>query len=133
VIPAIAILVGKLLIATEKSHDPDLAKSVVLIIHVDKDAVMGLILNRPVKDLYFGGPIAIGAKCLSRSTGEKIVAGVYLSPKPVKDGRIYAGYVGWSRAQIEDEVKHGLWKVRDGTAQIVFDPNPATLWDRLLR
>ena len=41
----LAIDVGKLLVATEKSHDPDLAKSVVLIVHSDKDGAIGLILN----------------------------------------------------------------------------------------
>jgi hypothetical protein len=32
--------VGEILIATEKSLDPDLAHSIVLLIHSDRDAVM---------------------------------------------------------------------------------------------
>jgi len=32
--------VGQILVATEKSRDPDLAKSVVLLIHSDSDGVM---------------------------------------------------------------------------------------------
>jgi putative transcriptional regulator len=138
VIPVVAFLlavdVGKLVVATEQSHDPDLAKSVVLIIHSDKDGTMGLILNRPVKDLYFGGPVALGARCLFRASkpnGERIVEGVYLSNKPVAGGRIYAGYVGWSTVQLNDEISRGLWKIRDATEKIIFDPNPSTLWQRL--
>ncbi len=134
----VAIDVGNLLVATEKSHDPDLAKSVVLVIHSDKDGAMGLILNRPMKDLYFGGPVALGARCLFRSSSKpadalRIVGDVYLSTKPIAGGRIYAGYVGWSAVQLEDEISRGLWKVRDGTVKIIFDPNPASLWERLLR
>ena len=130
--------VGKLLVATRKSHDPDLAKSVLLLIHSDKDGAMGLILNRPVKDVYFGGPVALGARCLFRSakkpeTGERVFGDVFVATKPVAKGRVYAGYVGWSAAQLKDEISRGLWQVRDATAAIVFDRNPATLWPRLLR
>ncbi len=129
---------GKLLVAAAKSHDPDLAQSVVLLIHSDKDGAIGLILNRPIKDVYFGGPVALGARCLFRSRtkpnfGEHVFADVYVATKPVDKGRVYAGYVGWSAAQLQDEVSRGLWQVRDATAALVFDPNPATEWRRLLR
>ena len=136
--PAQTLSTGKLLVATEKSHDPDLSKSVVLLIHFYKDSAIGLILNRPVKDMYFGGPVALGARCLFRSqvkpAGAKHVIGdVYVATKPVPKGRVYAGYVGWSAAQLNDEVSRGLWQVRDATSAVVFDANPATLWRRLLR
>jgi putative transcriptional regulator len=139
-VPAAAqpLAVGKILIATPKSHDPDLARSVVLLIHSDKDGAIGLILNRPVKDVYFGGPVALGARCLFRCTAkpegaEHLFADVYLANKPVPKGRVYAGYVGWSGVQLKDEISLGLWKTRDPDAAIVFDANPATLWSRLLR
>jgi putative transcriptional regulator len=129
---------GTLLVATRKSHDPDLAKSVVLVIRADKDGVMGLILNRPVKDMYFGGPVALGARCLFRSTtksegAQRVFGDVYLATKPMANGRVYAGYTGWSAIQLQDEISRGLWQVRDATPAIVFDPKPATLWQRLLR
>ncbi len=132
----LAIDVGKLLVATEKSHDPDLAKSVVLIVHSDKDGAIGLILNRPVKDIYFGGPVALGARCLFRSAtkpagAQHIVADVYLATKPIPNGRVFAGYTGWSTVQLSDEISRGLWKVREGTSKIIFDPHPETLWTRL--
>lgn len=129
---------GKILVATSKSHDPDLAHSVILLIHYDKDGAIGLILNKPEKDVYFGGPVALGARCLFRSAAkaenaERIFGDVYLATKPVAKGRVYAGYVGWSMVQLKDEVSLGLWTIRDGDASIVFDPHPATLWPRLLR
>ena len=129
---------GKVLVATRKSHDPDLAQSVVLIVHYDQDGAMGLILNRPVKDVYFGGPVALGARCLFRSakkpSGAELIFGdVYMATRPVEKGRVYAGYTGWSAVQLNDEVSRGLWKVLPGNAGVVFDPNPSTLWARLLR
>lgn len=125
----IAVAVGQILVATEKSHDPDLAKSVVLVIHSDSDGVMGLILNRPRGATYYGGPIALGTRTLSRNKGEQILPGVYLGSK-TKDARIYDGYVGWSPQQLTDEVSLGLWKIIPGAASIVFDTHPETLWQR---
>ncbi len=129
---------GKLLVSTGKSRDPDLARSVVLLIHSGKDGAIGLILNRPEKDIYFGGPVALGARCLFRAAtkpegSERIFGDVYLAMKPVPGGRVYAGYVGWSASQLQDEISRGLWQVRDATPSLVFDPKPATLWQRLLR
>ncbi len=76
---------GKLLIATQKSRDPDLKQSVVLLVQYDRDAAVGLIVNRrsdvpvsevfpeltnarggPVK-LWAGGPLAIGIRALHQS------------------------------------------------------------------
>jgi putative transcriptional regulator len=73
---------GKLLVATAKSVDPDLAKSVVLIVRCDESFATGLIVNHrsrvPVSDLfpalksastpvYGGGPVTIGVRGLLRS------------------------------------------------------------------
>src|SRR5215470_17102577 len=104
--------IGKMLVATPKSTDPDLARSVVLLIHSGDDGAMGLILNRPVKDVYFGGPVALGARCLFRSATkpadvQHILADVYLATKPIANGRIYAGYTGWSTVQLNDEISRG--------------------------
>src|SRR5579863_4338266 len=85
--PGTTPAVGGILVATEKSHDPDLAESVVVLIHSDRDGAMGLILNHPQgKSIYFGGPIALGARALFRSRtqppdGERILDGVYMVSK----------------------------------------------------
>jgi putative transcriptional regulator len=98
---------GKFLIATAKSHDPDLKQSVVLLVQYDKDAAMGLILNRrsdvpasqafpeltnakagPVP-VWAGGPLPIGIRALHQSDfqpaeGREILAGLSLiSNKPL--------------------------------------------------
>jgi putative transcriptional regulator len=130
---AIALAVGQILIATEKSHDPDLARSVILLIHSDSDGLIGLILNRPRgKSNYFGGPIPIGTRALVRSrTSEQILPGVYLGSTKLPAARIYDGYVGWSPKQLTDEISRGLWKQVPGDAAMVFDPHPGILWQRL--
>jgi putative transcriptional regulator len=46
--------------------------------------------------------------------------------------RVYAGYVGWSTQQLKNEVALGLWRVLPGDANVVFDPDPEKVWDRLI-
>jgi putative AlgH/UPF0301 family transcriptional regulator len=73
---------GKLLIASRKSVDPDLAKSVVLLVSYERQGAIGLVVNHrsdiPLSELfpalktaqapvYKGGPIAIGIRALLRS------------------------------------------------------------------
>jgi len=126
--------VGQILVATEKSRDPDLAKSVVLVIHSDSDGVMGLILNRPLgKSKYFGGPIPLGQRTLVRSAkAGEILPGVYMTLATKDPGaRIYQGYVGWSPQQLTDEISRHLWRVVQGDTSKVFDTHPETLWKRL--
>ncbi len=69
---------GQLLIATTKSRDPELAKSVILLIHSDRQGAVGLMLNHPTdvrvsrafpsakssSFLYKGGPVALGSNAL---------------------------------------------------------------------
>jgi len=73
---------GKLLVASRKSVDPDLAKSVVLLVRYEQQGAIGLVVNHrsdvPLSELfpalktaqapvYKGGPIAIGIRALLRS------------------------------------------------------------------
>ena len=92
---------GKLLIATQKSRDPDLKQSVVLLVQYDKDAALGLIVNRrsdvPASEafpeltnakggpvpVWAGGPLAIGIRALHQSDflpaeGREVLAGLSL-------------------------------------------------------
>ncbi len=46
--------------------------------------------------------------------------------------RIYLGYCGWTRPQLEQEVRLGGWYVFDRSEALVFDKEPATLWSRLI-
>lgn len=45
--------------------------------------------------------------------------------------RLYLGYAGWGPGQLESEIALGAWSVMDGSAAIVFDTHPDSLWMRL--
>ena len=74
--------VGKILVASRQSHDPDFAQSVVLLVRHDRQGTIGLFLNRPLNipltevypefkrgqlKLYAGGPLTVGIRALYRS------------------------------------------------------------------
>ena len=137
-------LTGKLLVATSKSHDPDLQRSVILVIHSDVEGVIGLVINHPAPGTkpptWFGGPIPLDVRTLIRARtkpegGENVIGDVYLlrGARDEPGARVYAGYAGWSVPQIQDELARGLWKIIAGDAKLVFDPHPETLWRRLAK
>ena len=131
---------GALLVATAKSHDPDFAKSVVLILDANREAAVGVIVNRPGKDgKWIGGPVPLGTNALVRTThpprgAKRILPDVFAVAFPRADfkepHRIYAGTCGWTMRQLEDEFQSGLWRVLPGSSDIIFDDHPETLWDR---
>ena len=144
---------GNLLVATAKSHDPDLAGSVVLLIRYDSASAIGLMLNKPtlapigevlpdVKGksvkVFAGGPVTIGVRGLLGSKAPPFftvvsnrteLLRIIASGKPPL--RVYAGYTGWTAPQLQSEVARGLWNVLPANARMVFDPHPETLWRRL--
>lgn len=44
----------------------------------------------------------------------------------------YLGYCGWAPGQLENELKRGAWYIFFGRADMVFDPEPDSLWGRLI-
>ncbi len=144
---------GNLLVATAKSHDPDFARSVVLLIRYDSQSAIGLMLNKPTSipiteilpdakgksvTVFAGGPVTIGVRCLLRSkappfftvvSNKTELLRIIASGKPPL--RIYAGYTGWTAQQLHSEVARGLWKVLPASASSLFDPHPEALGQRL--
>jgi putative transcriptional regulator len=100
--------------------------------------------------LYAGGPVQVEVvqALLQSPAGPNdaahVFANVYLASKKLelekalaagkgpKELRIYLGYCGWSRGQLENEVKQGGWYIFDGSDGLVFDSNPSTLWSRMI-
>jgi len=143
---------GKLLVATAKSHDPDFARSVVLLIHYDSESAVGLMLNKsttvPLSEVlpeakgkpvtvYAGGPVSIGVRALVRTNSAPFFAVVADKAGLLKllsgsaPFRVYAGYTGWTARQLQSEVSRGLWKVLPANTSAVFDPHREKLWRRL--
>lgn len=90
--------VGRLLVASPALNDPDFARAVILLIHYDQQAAIGLMLNRPTKirldevfpeivgrpdAVYAGGPVRLGVNTLVRANtpppgGTLLAGGLYL-------------------------------------------------------
>jgi putative AlgH/UPF0301 family transcriptional regulator len=99
---------------------------------------------------YIGGPVEMEAVLALLRSQKKpegstsVLKDVYLvSSKPPleealaassagRDLRIYLGYCGWDGGQLENEVRRGGWWIFEANATVVFDPNPSTIWSRLI-
>lgn len=46
---------------------------------------------------------------------------------------VYLGYSGWTQPQLDNELDLGAWYIFPGNAKAVFDSDPDSLWDRLIR
>lgn len=108
--PAGSSLAGQLLVATETLQDPRFARTVIYIVRHDATGAMGLVVNRPVRDLplapllrkfgrddrgasgsvraHYGGPVEIGqgfilhtAEYATQGT-EPVTGDVALTPAP---------------------------------------------------
>jgi putative transcriptional regulator len=64
---------------------------------------------------------------LNLDTPVEIAAGSY------RHLRVFAGYAGWDAGQLEHELEFGMWHVLPALAVDVFDPDPDSLWRRVLR
>lgn len=100
---------------------------------------------------YLGGPVGrTGVLALLRSKTKvedtKLVFGdVYLvSSKPVVEKtlashagsnrfRAYLGYAGWGPGQLEHEVELGGWFIFRANSEMVFAPDPESIWQRLIQ
>ncbi|MDH3284966.1 MAG: YqgE/AlgH family protein [Acidobacteriota bacterium] len=104
--------------------------------------------------LMIGGPVEIDSHLLvlhgdepvfdELSESEILVApGVYLVT--AREGlerlaergtgrlRCFAGYAGWGPGQLEDEVVDGAWVLLPSDARLLFDDEPAIVWEKALR
>ncbi len=47
--------------------------------------------------------------------------------------RFFIGYAGWGPGQLEAEMEAGAWRVIQSNADTVFDSEPESLWERVVR
>jgi putative transcriptional regulator len=47
--------------------------------------------------------------------------------------RFYLGYAGWGPGQLEPEMDAGAWRLVHANSETVFDAEPESLWDRVVR
>jgi putative transcriptional regulator len=70
-------------------------------------------------DLYLVSTKALLEKTLAKGAGPG-------------EFRVYLGYCGWSRGQLENEVRQGSWHIFNRSADLVFDSEPESVWRRLM-
>ena len=100
--------------------------------------------------VYFGGPVArTSALFLLRdrdlAEGEPIVDDIYVTADvdEVRENlpsrtdertlRVYAGYAGWGPGQLDSEISAGDWQVTPASGDLIFTPEPASLWREVHR
>jgi putative AlgH/UPF0301 family transcriptional regulator len=101
--------------------------------------------------IYLGGPVEISTvfgllespaklKDIAPVFGETyLISTKALLEKEVAAGadpevfHVYVGYAGWTNAQLRKEVALGMWFIFQADTETVFDSNPDTLWQRMIR
>ena len=102
--------------------------------------------NQP---LYLGGPVQLSALSFLHSDsflpdasvmpnltlGHSLDTLVELgeSFSATRKMKMFAGYAGWSPGQLEDEMKRDAWLTHPASLELVFDTNPARLWQQILK
>jgi len=106
--------------------------------------------KRASDPIYIGGPVEMARVFgLFKSQkkpdeGTSVLSGVYLvaskallekalaASSSSGDLRLYLGYCGWGGGQLENEVRQGGWWIFEADAGLVFDPDPGSVWSRLI-
>jgi putative AlgH/UPF0301 family transcriptional regulator len=71
-----------------------------------------------------------GDICLVSS--KELLQKTLASPPEANVVHVYLGYSGWTMEQLGHEVDLGAWYIFPGDTRAVFDPNPDSLWSRLI-
>jgi putative transcriptional regulator len=153
-------IAGSLLLAHPGMKDPNFRHTVVLMSAHGGDGAMGVVMNRPLGKslgelngefalgalagvpLFSGGPVNTEQLLLvawqTREEGFQLHFGI----EPDKAGellveggtqlRAYLGYSGWSRGQLENELKQNTWVVTDVPADLLVQPQDDSLWRKVL-
>jgi len=61
-----------------------------------------------------------------------MIASMVENPHPERQFRVFFGYAGWSRSQLEQEINGEFWTTVPASAEIIFEHDPTTLWKELL-
>lgn len=155
-------LSGSLLLAHPGMHDPNFRRSVVLLSAHGEDGAMGVVLNRPLNKrlgeltadfaasplagvpLYQGGPVQAEQLILaawqpeSLEGGFKIHFGIDIERAQALLGgegvrlRAFLGYSGWTRGQLDNELRHNSWVVASASANLLDQRDGEELWRAIL-
>jgi putative transcriptional regulator len=144
---------GRLLVASPLLGDPNFRRTVVYLLDHNAQGTFGVVLTRPVGaeapeplhgwqlhlappgEVFYGGPVqpdGIVGVGLDRSGVVQTVDLADEDPSAYQAVRLFHGYSGWSSGQLRAEISEDAWLVVDSAATDLFDPEPETLWRRVL-
>jgi putative transcriptional regulator len=134
------------------NHDDDGAMGVILNRRSPvavADAVPPLAaLVGPDELVFLGGPVQPEAVLVladfaePERAGELVLESVGFLPGELDDAaavgemhavRVFAGYAGWARGQLESELAEGSWLVFPALSHDIFTSRPDELWSDVLR
>jgi putative transcriptional regulator len=97
--------------------------------------------------VYFGGPVEVQSVSLlfrfdkpPEQPATEVLEGVYFSAnrellrqllgrdKPMEGLRIFVGFSGWARGQLEGEIARGDWALEPANATAIFEPKSQHPW-----
>ncbi len=155
-------LAGSLLLAHPAMRDPNFHRSVVLLSTHGDDGAMGVVLNRPLGKklgdlnaqfaasplapvpVYRGGPVQTEQLILAAwqadplATGYRLYFGIDVDKAEVlqkEEGvrlRAFLGYSGWSKGQLENELRHHTWVVTPVSPDLLDKAEGQGLWRTIL-
>jgi putative transcriptional regulator len=153
-------IAGSLLLAHPAMKDPNFRRCVVLMSAHSADGAMGVVMNRPVGKrlgelngefalgplagvpVFTGGPVQPKQLLLvawrDRDDGFQLHFGIeperaaHLLAEEGTQLRAYLGYSGWSKGQLENELKHDTWIVTDIPGDLLEQPQDTSLWQKVL-
>ena len=53
-------------------------------------------------------------------------------PEPTRGLRVFAGYAGWTRGQLQAEIARGDWHVMPADEKTIFEKDPQRVWPELV-
>lgn len=74
---------------------------------------------RVLDDIHFGTSVAL-------------LENISKSENISESSRVYLGYAGWARGQLDREILRGGWRVMNGDVESVFSKSPEDIWNRFI-
>lgn len=131
--------------------------------HNVDDGAVGLVLNRPLHKtfsevslnersgplgeagLFYGGPVAVDHITIASLQWQEQTSGVAfqnfttsglepeISPEWQPGLRVFVGYAGWSKGQLEGEIAQKAWIVLPPARDLIEMNSPQTAWRDIMR
>jgi len=158
----IVSMAGSLLLAHPGMRDPNFRRTVVLLSAHGDDGAIGLVLNRPMSKqlgelnaefaasllakvpVYQGGPVQTDQLILAAwqadplGDGFKLHFGIDVDKAEALQNeadvqlRAFLGYSGWTKGQLENELKQNTWVVTPVEPRLVEREEGPGLWRTIL-